>query len=262
MLGVQSVCLKASIRDSCNARLHFGSLSSKAGRHGSDNSRDEWKQNALKALIAAEYSDVKVELAKDFQMGVTNKTPEFLKMNPLGKIPILKTPEGPVFKSIAIACYVKKLKANNPLFGSTLIEHGKIEQWIYFATTEIDANTGQWLYPRLGYQVYLPPAEEAAITALKRAPGALNTHLASRTFLVGDTVALSDDIITCKYAFGKMLVIGIPKFVLDECYNMELYEWKEVDINDEAQKVRVNQMIEDAEPFEGEALLLDAKCFK
>lgn len=81
-----------------------------------------------------------------------------------------------------------------------------------------------------------------------------------------------------KYAFGKMLVIGseppfkvkglwlfrgqeIPQFVLDECYDMELYEWKKVDINDEAQKERVNQMIEDNEPFEGEALL-DAKCFK
>lgn len=81
-----------------------------------------------------------------------------------------------------------------------------------------------------------------------------------------------------KYAFGKMLVIGseppfkvkglwlfrgkeVPQFVLDECYDMELYDWTKVDIADEAQKERVNAMIEDQEPFEGEALL-DAKCFK
>ncbi|RVW70775.1 Elongation factor 1-gamma [Vitis vinifera] len=81
-----------------------------------------------------------------------------------------------------------------------------------------------------------------------------------------------------KYAFGKMLIVGseapfkvkglwlfrgqeIPQFVIDECYDMELYEWKKVDLSDEAQKERVNQMIEDQEPFEGEALL-DAKCFK
>jgi hypothetical protein len=43
-------------------------------------------KNAFKALIAAEYSGVKVELNKNFEMGVTNKTPEFLKMNPLGKV--------------------------------------------------------------------------------------------------------------------------------------------------------------------------------
>ena len=81
-----------------------------------------------------------------------------------------------------------------------------------------------------------------------------------------------------KYAFGKMRVIGseppfkvkllwllrgqeIPKFVFDECYDMELYEWKKVDITDEEQKERVSQMIEDYEPFEGQPLL-DAKCFK
>ncbi|KAL4654977.1 hypothetical protein ACB092_01G418900 [Castanea dentata] len=71
--------------------------------------------------------------------------------------------------------------------------------------------------------------------------------------------------LACKYAFGKMLVIGseppfkvkllwllcgqdIPKFVLDESYDMKLYEWKKVDCTDEEQKERVSQMIEDYEP--------------
>uniref|UniRef100_A0A0A9GT34 Elongation factor 1-gamma 3 n=1 Tax=Arundo donax TaxID=35708 RepID=A0A0A9GT34_ARUDO len=52
----------------------------------------------------------------------------------------------------------------------------------------------------------------------------------------------------------------IPKFVMDEIYDMELYEWTKVDISDEAQKERVSAMIEDQEPSEGEALL-DAKWF-
>ena len=43
-------------------------------------------KNASKALIAAEYTGVKVEVPKDFQMGVSNNTPEFLKMNPIGKV--------------------------------------------------------------------------------------------------------------------------------------------------------------------------------
>jgi elongation factor 1-gamma len=50
-------------------------------------------------------------------------------------------------------------------------------------------------------------------------------------------------------------------FLFDECYDMELFEWKKVDITNEDQKERVNQMIEDFEPFEGEPFL-DAKCFK
>ncbi|KAK9271426.1 hypothetical protein L1049_027017 [Liquidambar formosana] len=412
-------------------------------------------KNAFKALIAAEYTGVEVELVKNFEMGVSNKTPEFLKMNPLGKVPVLETPDGPIFESNAIARYVTRRKADNPLYGTSLIEYAHIEQWIDFASLEIDTNIMRWFIPRIGFAVYLPPSEEAAISALKRALGALNTHLASNTYLVGHSVTLGDIIMTCnlvlgfsrvmtksftseyphveryfwtmvnqpnfkkilgevkqtesvppvqsakkpsqpkepakpkaksepkkeakkepekpkseeaveeeevpkpkpknpldllppskmildewkrlysntktnfrevaikgfwdmydpegyslwfcdykyndentvsfvtlnkvggflqrmdlarKYAFGKMLVIGseppfkvkglwlfrgqeIPQFIIDECYDMELYDWKKVDITDEAQKERVNQMIEDFEPFEGEALL-DAKCFK
>lgn len=412
-------------------------------------------KNAFKALIAAEYSGVKVELVGDFEMGVSNKTPEFLQMNPIGKVPVLETPDGSIFESNAIAKYVARLKANNPLCGSSLIEYAHIEQWIDFSSLEIDVNILRWFIPRIGYAIYIPQVEEAAVSALKRALEALNKHLASNTYLVGHSVTLADIVMTCnlafgfirvltksftsefphveryfwtmvnqpnfkkvlgeveqaesvppvakkpsqpkepvkpkakeepkkeirkepakpteeapteaeeapkpmpkpknpldllppskmildewkrlysntksnfrevaikgfwdmydpegyslwfcdykyndentvsfvtlnkvsgflqrmdlarKYAFGKMLVIGsespfkvkglwlfrgqeIPQFVLDECYDMELYEWKKVDINDEAQKERVNKMIEDNEPFEGEALL-DAKCFK
>uniref|UniRef100_A0A6N2LRC4 Uncharacterized protein n=1 Tax=Salix viminalis TaxID=40686 RepID=A0A6N2LRC4_SALVM len=415
-------------------------------------------KNAFKTLIAAEYSGIQVELVKNFEMGVSNKTPEFLKMNPIGKVPVLETPDGPIFESNAIARYVTRLKADNPLYGSSLIDYARIEQWIDFATLEIDANILRWFIPRIGFAVYLPPAEEAAIAALKRSLTALNTHLSSSTYLVGHSLTLADIIMTCnltlgfsrlltktftsefphveryfwtmvnqpnfrkilgelkqtesvppvqkpsqqkepakpkepaipkakeeskketkkepakpkaeeageaeeapkpkpknpldllapskmilddwkrlysntktnfrevaikgfwemydpegyslwfcdykyndentvsfvtlnkvggflqrmdlarKYAFGKMLVIGSgppfkvkglwlfrgqgrSQFVIDECYDMELYEWKKVDITDEEQKERVSQMIEDHEPFEGEPLL-DAKCFK
>ncbi|KAJ6291621.1 hypothetical protein OIU76_023661 [Salix suchowensis] len=384
-------------------------------------------KNAFKTLIAAEYSGIQVELVKNFEMGVSNKTPEFLKMNPIGKVPVLETPDGPIFESNAIARYVTRLKADNPLYGSSLIDYARIEQWIDFATLEIDANILRWFIPRIGFAVYLPPAEEAAIAALKRSLTALNTHLSSSTYLnfphveryfwtmvnqpnfrkilgelkqtesvppvqkpsqqkepakpkepaipkakeeskketkkesakpkaeeageaeeapkpkpknpldlLAPSKMILDDwkrlysntktnfrevaikgfwemydpegyslwfcdykyndentvsFVTLnkvggflqrmdlarKYAFGKMLVIGsgppfkvkglwlfrgqeVPQFVIDECYDMELYEWKKVDITDEEQKERVSQMIEDHEPFEGEPLL-DAKCF-
>jgi len=42
-------------------------------------------KNAAKALIAAEYNGVKIT-QPPFEMGVTNKTPAFLKLNPLGKV--------------------------------------------------------------------------------------------------------------------------------------------------------------------------------
>ncbi|OIT04608.1 elongation factor 1-gamma 2 [Nicotiana attenuata] len=47
-------------------------------------------KNVVKALIAAEYTGVRVELAKNFEMGVSNKTPEFVKMNPMERFLCLK----------------------------------------------------------------------------------------------------------------------------------------------------------------------------
>jgi hypothetical protein len=44
------------------------------------------KKNVFKALIAAEYVGVKIELTPSFEIGVTNKTPEFLAFSPLGKV--------------------------------------------------------------------------------------------------------------------------------------------------------------------------------
>nr|GEU55464.1 elongation factor 1-gamma [Tanacetum cinerariifolium] len=369
-------------------------------------------KNVYKALIAAEYVGVDIKMADNFQMGVSNKTPEFVKMNPMGKVPVLETPEGSVFESNAIARYVAR---GSSLLGSSAIEYGQIEQWIDFSSFELDANLRGWVLPRLGYANYIKPVEESYIANTKRALTALNTHLATHTFLVTGEIKQGDAVLPLpsakkpeqpkevkpkaepkkveapkpaveeeeeapkpkaknpldllpptkkpeqpkeaknpldllppskmvlddwkrlysntksnfrevaikgfwdmfdpegyslwfctykyndentvsfvtmnkvggflqrmdlarKYAFGKMLIIGneppfkvkglwlfrgpeIPQFVMDECYDMELYEWTKVDLSDEAQKEQVNQMIEDQEPFEGEALL-DAKCFK
>ncbi|KAI8017769.1 hypothetical protein LOK49_LG04G00639 [Camellia lanceoleosa] len=82
------------------------------------------------------------------------------------------------------------------------LECAHVEQWIDFASLEIEANILNWFRPRRGRAVYLPPAEEAAISALKRGLGALNTNLASNTCLVGHAVTLVEIIITCNLYSG------------------------------------------------------------
>ncbi|KAJ0879649.1 putative elongation factor 1B gamma, glutathione S-transferase, Thioredoxin-like superfamily [Helianthus annuus] len=151
-------------------------------------------KNVYKALIAAEYVGVEIKVVDDFEMGVSNKTPEFLKMNPIGKVPVLETPDGPIFESNAIARYVAR---GSFLFGSSPIEYGQIEQWIDFSAFEFDLNIRGWYIPRLGYGNYIKPAEENCISGLKRGLDALNKYLASHTFLVGDGITLADIITTC-----------------------------------------------------------------
>merc|ERR550537_1573724 len=102
---------------------------------------------AFKVLIAAEYAGVPVEVAPDFQMGVTNKTPAFLKLNPAGTVPTLELADGTgIFESNAIMRYVARL-SDNGLFGASPVQAALVEQWIDFAANEVEGPLNSWVYP-------------------------------------------------------------------------------------------------------------------
>lgn len=66
-------------------------------------------------------------------------------------------------------------------------------------------------------------AEEAVISDLKRALGALNTHLASNTFLVGHSVTLADIIMACNLCIGFKAIM--TKSFTSEFSHVERYFW-------------------------------------
>ena len=78
---------------------------------------ENWR--AFKALIAAQYSGAQVRVLSappHFHFGQTNRTPEFLRKFPAGKVPAFEGDDGVcVFESNAIAYYV----SNEELRGST-----------------------------------------------------------------------------------------------------------------------------------------------
>ncbi|XP_071704023.1 elongation factor 1-gamma 2-like [Rutidosis leptorrhynchoides] len=180
--------------------------------------------DVYKTLIAAEYVGVEVKMNENFRPGMSNKSPEFLKMNPTGTFPVLETPDGPVFEGNAIARYVAR---GSPLFGSSLIEYGQIEQWIEFSSSTLDANFRRLLKPRIGYGPQIESAEEVYIYNVKRGLVALNKHLASHSFLVGDSMTLADIITTCNLLLGFWLLL--PKSFTCEYPNVERYFWKMID---------------------------------
>lgn len=66
-------------------------------------------------------------------------------------------------------------------------------------------------------------AEEFAISSLKRGLSALNTHLASNTYLVGHSVTLADIIMTCNLFAGFARVM--TKKFTSEFPHVERYFW-------------------------------------
>jgi elongation factor 1-gamma len=159
-----------------------------------------------KALIAAKYNGVEIA-TPNFNFGTDNKTPEFLKKNPNGKVPVLETPEGPIWESNAIARYVAR-QGKNKLYPTSAYEQAVVEQWIDWSVGEVDLPAAAWLYPILGFIPNNAEATQKAKGDIRKALGILNDHLQTRTFMVGERVTLADIILTISF-------YGLYTMVLD-----------------------------------------------
>lgn len=149
-----------------------------------------------KAQICAKYCDVSIEEVS-VTMGVTNKSPEFLKMNPLGKVPTLQTPEGPIWESDAIARYVASLRPDKQLLGKTFYDAALVNQWILFCGNEFEPSRCVCIYPILGYLQYNEAAHKIAMADVTKACAILDQHLLENTYLVGNAITLADITIVC-----------------------------------------------------------------
>uniref|UniRef100_A0A6P7FQ90 Elongation factor 1-gamma-like n=1 Tax=Diabrotica virgifera virgifera TaxID=50390 RepID=A0A6P7FQ90_DIAVI len=102
---------------------------------------------AAKTLIAAQYAKANVKVAPNFVFGETNKTKEFTKKFPSGKVPAFESNDGKYLQdSNAIAYYV----SNEQLRGKNEYDRAQILQWIGFAEGEIVPAACAWVFPILG----------------------------------------------------------------------------------------------------------------
>jgi elongation factor 1-gamma len=169
---------------------------------------------AFKALIAAQYNNVDIEVEQNFEMSVDNRTPEFLAKSPLGKVPVLETDQGSLFESNAIARYIARIRRDTELYGKTFFESGLIDSWVDFCSHELELPIVLWLYPVLNYMPYHAESSEKAKADVRKALTVLENHLLTHTFLVGEKVTLAD-IVTVS-------VLVYPfKFLFDKAFRAD-----------------------------------------
>jgi elongation factor 1-gamma len=161
---------------------------------------------AMKTLIAAQYNGIAIELPT-FRFGIDNKKPEFKAISPLGKIPVLETPQGPLFESNAIARYVAGLRLDTELLGSSYFESAQVDSWLAFCSNELEIPAGMWVYPVLGYMPNNPEVTSKAQGDLKKALAVMDKHLATRTYMVGRHVTLADIVLVSALYYPMKLVL-------------------------------------------------------
>ncbi|KAH6637120.1 glutathione S-transferase [Chaetomium tenue] len=175
---------------------------------------DNYRVQRAQAIAAI--NGLTVEIVPDFQMGVTNRTPEFLTKFPLGKVPAFETSDGSLHltEGHAIARFVAESgpKAGQ-LVGEDVKTRALIEQWSCFAEQELAANALPpvlMLVAKLEQYPYDEKRCNQHLAALERALGRVEAELKDgRQFLVGGQLTLADIMVV-----GVLQVAG--RFFIDK----------------------------------------------
>ena len=115
------------------------------------------------------------------------KRPEFLRINPNGRIPAIVDREAgdfPVFESGAILIYLAE-KTGRLLLTDTK-GRSTVIQWLMFQMGGIGPMMGQANVFFRYFPEKIQPAIDRYQTEVRRLLGVLDTHLANREFLAGD----------------------------------------------------------------------------
>jgi glutathione S-transferase len=86
------------------------------------------------------------------------RTPEFLAINPNGRLPVIVDDGFVLFESLAITLYLAKKHSSGRLYPTTLEGEARAWQWSLWAVTEVDRGVNIWSL----HAVRLPPAERDA----------------------------------------------------------------------------------------------------
>jgi GST-like protein len=154
--------------------------------------------NGVKVSIALEELGLPYEVHSiDVSRGET-RTPQFLTLNPNGKIPAIIDPDGPdgtpiaLFESGAILLYLAE--KTGKLLPPSLAERYKTIQWVFFQMSGVGPTFGQlgYFHKFAGREIDDKRPLERFRSEAQRLLGVLEQRLEDREWLMGDIYTIAD----------------------------------------------------------------------
>jgi glutathione S-transferase len=148
-----------------------------------------------------------------------HRTPEFLALNPAGKIPVLVDGEQVLTESVAIVLYLADKFPEKGLFPTELRQRGEAYRWLLFAATDLEQPLSRIARNTQGYpEPQRVPADIPNATREAREAAAIvDAHLQGRSFMLGERVSVVDFVMA--YTLDWAGFAGC----LDACANAQAY---------------------------------------
>ncbi|MBD2101676.1 glutathione S-transferase family protein [Leptolyngbya sp. FACHB-261] len=170
------------------------------------------------------------ELGVDFEsipvnlMAGEHRRPEFLKINPAGKIPVLVDGDFVLTESVAIVLYLAEKYPDKGLMPTDPIQRAQVSRWLLFTATELEQPLWRiarhtTLYPE---DQRLPDDIRLASQDFKTMADVLEKHMQQRQFVVADRVTVADFVVayTLDWANEAKLLDGCPQLL---AYMKQMY---------------------------------------
>jgi len=137
--------------------------------------------------LGVPYDNVKVSFVNE------TRTPEFLRLNPNGHIPVLQDGSLTLWESLAINLYLVR-KHDRGLWPKTVEDEGRAFQWTLWTMTELEEPVLTTLMHRWSFppEQRDPKKAEDAAERFKTPLRVLDGALAGRQYLLGDAFSVAD----------------------------------------------------------------------
>lgn len=146
-----------------------------------------------------------------------HRTPDFLTINPTGKLPVLIDGEHIITESVAIALYLGEKYPESNLVPTDLLLRAQLYRWLLFTATELEQPLWRiarhtFIYPE---ELRLPAEIPLARQDFTNMAVVLENHLLDRQFVVGEHVTVADFVLayTLDWANEVQLLATFPTLV-------------------------------------------------
>lgn len=180
--------------------------------------------NGQKVCAVAKYLDAPVEyIHVDLAKG-EHKSPDYLAINPNGKIPALLDGDTALWESNAIMCHLAH-KAKSDLWPTDPVKQIEVLKWLSWNSEHFTRHAGTLYFnhvikPKFGIGAPDEKAVEEAIGFARQFVAVLDRELEGRTFLLGDHLTVADFAVSVTLPQAETIKLPLQGF-------KNIARWKE-----------------------------------